>query len=110
MFARTRGGSARRGTGTGRSNELGSTMRAPMPSLADLRTEYRRATLDEHQVSPDPFDQFARWLDEARAADLPEVNAMTLATVASDARPQARIVLLKAFDPRGFVFFTNTQS
>ena len=85
-------------------------MREPMPSLADLRTEYRRATLDEHQVSPDPFDQFARWLDEARAADLPEVNAMTLATVARDGRPQARIVLLKAFDGRGFVFFTNTQS
>ena len=81
-----------------------------MPSLADLRTEYRRATLDEHQVSPDPFDQFARWLDEARAADLPEVNAMTLATVAHDGRPQARIVLLKAFDPQGFVFFTNTHS
>ena len=85
-------------------------MRGPMPSLADLRTEYRRASLDERQVSTDPFDQFSRWLDEARAADLPEVNAMTLATVARDGRPQARIVLLKAFDPRGFVFFTNTHS
>ena len=85
-------------------------MREPMPSLADLRTEYRRASLDERQVSPDPFDQFSRWLDEARAADLPEVNAMTLATVARDGRPQARIVLLKAFDERGLVFFTNTQS
>jgi pyridoxamine 5'-phosphate oxidase len=85
-------------------------MREPMPSLADLRTEYRRASLDERQVSTDPFDQFSRWLDEARAADLPEVNAMTLATVARDGRPQARIVLLKAFDPRGFVFFTNTRS
>jgi len=81
-----------------------------MPSLADLRTEYRRASLDERQVSPDPFDQFSCWLDEARAAELPEVNAMTLATVTHDGRPQARIVLLKAFDERGFVFFTNTLS
>jgi pyridoxamine 5'-phosphate oxidase len=85
-------------------------MRKPMPSLADLRTEYRRASLDERQVSPDPVEQFSRWLDEARTAELPEVNAMTLATVAVDGRPQARIVLLKAFDARGFVFFTNTQS
>ena len=81
-----------------------------MPSLADLRTEYRRASLDERQVSPDPFDQFSRWFDEALSADLPEVNAMTLATVAHEGRPQARIVLLKAFDARGFVFFTNSLS
>ena len=85
-------------------------MHVPMPSLADLRTEYRRASLDERQVSPDPFEQFSRWLDEARTADLPEVNAMTLATVGDDGRPQARIVLLKAFDARGFVFYTNTRS
>lgn len=82
----------------------------PMPSLADLRTEYRRASLDERQVSTDPFEQFSRWLDEARAADLPEPNAMTLATVAADGRPQARIVLLKGLDARGLVFFTNTRS
>ena len=82
----------------------------PMPSLADLRTEYRRASLDEREVSPDPFQQFARWFDEARAAELPEANAMTLATATPDARPAARIVLLKAFDERGFVFYTNTQS
>jgi len=82
----------------------------PMPSLADLRTEYRRASLDERQVSPDPFEQFARWFDEACAAALPEANAMTLATVSPEGRPAARIVLLKAFDERGFVFFTNTQS
>jgi pyridoxamine 5'-phosphate oxidase len=81
-----------------------------MPSLADLRTEYRRASLDEREVSPDPFQQFARWFDEARAAELPEANAMTLTTATPDGRPSARIVLLKAFDERGFVFYTNTQS
>lgn len=81
-----------------------------MPSLADLRTEYRRASLDEHGVAPDPFSQFARWFDEVRAAEILEANAMTLATVAADGRPQARIVLLKGFDPSGFVFFTNTRS
>jgi pyridoxamine 5'-phosphate oxidase len=81
-----------------------------MPSLADLRTEYRRASLDEREVSSDPFEQFNRWFDEARAAQLPEANAMTLATVSPEGRPGARIVLLKAFDARGFVFFTNTRS
>jgi pyridoxamine 5'-phosphate oxidase len=80
-----------------------------MPSLADLRTEYRRASLDERDVDPDPVTQFARWFDEARRAALDEANAMTLATVAGS-RPSARIVLLKAFDERGFVFFTNTHS
>jgi len=81
-----------------------------MPSLADLRTEYRRASLDERDVAPDPVAQFARWWDEARNAELPEPNAMTLASVSPDGRPAARIVLLKSFDARGFVFFTNLQS
>lgn len=81
-----------------------------MPSLADLRTEYRRASLDEREVSPDPIEQFARWFGEARAAELLEANAVTLATVSPEGRPGARIVLLKDFDERGFVFFTNTQS
>ena len=81
-----------------------------MPSLADLRTEYRRASLDEREVSSDPFEQFARWFNDTRAAELAEANAMSLATVTPDGRPAARIVLLKAFDERGFVFFTNTQS
>jgi pyridoxamine 5'-phosphate oxidase len=78
--------------------------------IAHLRTEYRLATLDESQVDADPFAQFARWFEEALHAQLPEVNAMTLATVGSDGRPAARIVLLKGFDRRGFVFFTNYAS
>ena len=79
-------------------------------SLADLRQEYALKTLDESQVLPDPLGQFALWMQEAIAAHLPEPTAMTLATVASDGRPSARIVLLKGCDPGGFVFYTNYQS
>jgi pyridoxamine 5'-phosphate oxidase len=81
-----------------------------MPSLADLRTEYMLASLDERDVAADPVEQFARWFDEARKAELVEANAMTLATCGPGGRPAARIVLLKEFDARGFVFYTNDQS
>jgi pyridoxamine 5'-phosphate oxidase len=79
-------------------------------NIAHLRTEYKRATLDEAQVDPDPYRQFACWFDEALKAQLPEANAMTLATAGVDQRPSARIVLLKGFDARGFVFYTNYAS
>jgi len=79
-------------------------------NIADLRTEYRRATLDESDVAPHPLRQFERWFDEAQKAQIPEPNAMTLATAGADGRPSARIVLLKGFDDRGFVFFTNYAS
>jgi pyridoxamine 5'-phosphate oxidase len=78
--------------------------------IADLRTDYMRETLDESDVAPDPFRQFEHWFDEAVKAQLPEPNAMTLATVGADGRPAARIVLLKGFDAQGFVFFTNYAS
>ena len=78
--------------------------------IANLRTDYKRETLDEGHVDGDPFRQFARWFDEAVKAEMPEPNAMTLATAGSDLRPSARIVLLKEFDNRGFVFFTNYAS
>ncbi len=78
--------------------------------LADLRTDYKREKLDEAQVDRDPFRQFGRWFEEVLAAKLPEPNAMTLATVGADGRPAARIMLLKDFDERGFVFYTNYQS
>lgn len=81
-----------------------------MKSLADLRTDYASASLDERDVAPDPLHQFARWFDEARAADPLEVNAMALATCGPGGRPTARIVLLKAFDARGFVFYSNERS
>ena len=79
-------------------------------SLADLRTEYKRASLDERDVAPDPFVQFRRWFAEAQDAQVPEPNAMSLCTVDEHGRPSARIVLLKEVDARGFVFYTNQES
>jgi pyridoxamine 5'-phosphate oxidase len=81
-----------------------------MPSLAELRVDYAMASLDERDVAADPVDQFARWFDEARRAEIREANAMTLATCGPDGSPSARIVLLKDFDARGFTFYTNRES
>jgi pyridoxamine 5'-phosphate oxidase len=79
-------------------------------SIADLRREYARARLDEKDVSRDPFAEFARWFAQAQAAAVEEPNAMTLATATPDGRPSARVVLLKGFDERGFIFFTDYRS
>lgn len=79
-------------------------------SLADLRREYSLAGLQERDLDPDPFRQFQRWLDEAVAGAVTEPNAMVLATVGSDGAPSSRVVLLKAVDARGFIFFTNYES
>jgi pyridoxamine 5'-phosphate oxidase len=78
--------------------------------IAGLRREYIGAGLDEASVSPDPMIQFKAWFDDALRAQLPMVNAMTLATACSDGRPAARMVLLKGVDSRGFVFYTDYQS
>lgn len=78
-------------------------------SVADLRQEYTRAGLRETDAAPDPIEQFRRWFEEALAAGLHEPNAMTLATATSDGRPAARVVLLKGFEERGFVFYTNYE-
>jgi pyridoxamine 5'-phosphate oxidase len=67
-------------------------------------------TLDESDLIDDPIELFRRWFDEAARAGMPQVNAMTLATVAGDGRPSARTVLLKGVDDRGFQFFTNYES
>ncbi|MCC6870549.1 MAG: pyridoxamine 5'-phosphate oxidase [Burkholderiales bacterium] len=79
-------------------------------SLAALRVDYGRATLDERDVGADPHEQFARWFAAATTAGVPEPNAMTLATVDAGGRPSARMVLLKEADSRGFVFYTNQDS
>ena len=79
-------------------------------SISDLRRDYARARLDEADVSHDPIVEFARWFAEAQEAQLPEPNAMTLATATAAGAPSARIVLLKAFDELGFVFFTDYRS
>jgi pyridoxamine 5'-phosphate oxidase len=76
----------------------------------DLRVDYARGELLESSVAADPFDQFSRWFADAQAAKLLEPNAMTLGTVGADGIPSGRIVLMKAFDERGFTFFTNYAS
>jgi pyridoxamine 5'-phosphate oxidase len=80
------------------------------PSLADLRKSYENGALDETSSQPDPMQQFEHWLSEAIKAEVPEPNAMTLATVGSNLRPSTRIVLIKDFDEHGIVWFTNYQS
>ncbi|HEU5218436.1 MAG TPA: pyridoxamine 5'-phosphate oxidase [Gemmatimonadales bacterium] len=79
-------------------------------SIADLRKAYALAELDERKVDRQPLRQFLAWLDEAVHADLPEPNAMTLATTTADGHPSARMVLLKGADDHGFVFFTDARS
>lgn len=81
-----------------------------MSDISDIRLSYERAVLDEADVAHDPFVQFARWLDEAIGAEIVEPNAMTVATVGIDGQPSARIVLLRGYDERGLVFFTNYES
>jgi len=79
-------------------------------TLADLRKEYSLAGLSEKDVAKDPYRQFEKWFQEAEAAKVHEPNAAVLATAARDGRPSARMVLLKAVDGRGFVFYTNYHS
>ncbi|MCD6077862.1 MAG: pyridoxamine 5-phosphate oxidase [Ramlibacter sp.] len=78
--------------------------------IADLRKSYERAELSEDASHADPLKQFDQWLTEAIAAQIPEPNAMTLATVGSDLRPSTRIVLVKGYDERGIAWYTNYES
>jgi pyridoxamine 5'-phosphate oxidase len=78
--------------------------------IADLRKSYERAELDEDASREDPLEQFGLWLQQALDAQVPEPNAMTLATVGADGRPSTRIVLIKGFDARGIVWYTNYES
>jgi pyridoxamine 5'-phosphate oxidase len=81
-----------------------------MTSLADLRKNYSLGSLDAADVDADPIRQFQTWFAQALDAQLPEPNAMTVATVDAEGRPAARILLIKGVDERGFVFFTNYDS
>lgn len=81
-----------------------------MSSIADIRKEYKQASLDEAEVGTDPVSFFSKWFTDAEEAAVNEVNAMTLATVDDQSRPHARIVLLKGAGEKGFTFFTNYQS
>jgi pyridoxamine 5'-phosphate oxidase len=78
--------------------------------IADLRKSYERDELDEAASAADPLQQFTLWMDQALKAALPEPNAMTLATVGADGRPSTRVVLIKGFDARGIVWYTNYES
>jgi pyridoxamine 5'-phosphate oxidase len=80
------------------------------PRIADLRKSYERAELDESASSADPLHQFEHWFEQALQAQVPEPNAMTLATVGEEGRPSSRIVLIKGFDERGLVWYTNYES
>jgi pyridoxamine 5'-phosphate oxidase len=79
-------------------------------SIASIRTDYQLASLSEGDVSSNPIDQFSIWFQQARTAEVSEVNAMSLSTVNSLGRPSSRIVLIKEFDQRGFSWFTNYDS
>jgi len=79
-------------------------------SIADLRKDYTLEDLNEEEIDPNPFIQFKIWFNQSVAAQLPEPNAMTLATCTPDGKPSARMVLLKDIDERGFVLFTNYKS
>ncbi len=79
-------------------------------SVADIRKSYEKSELLEETLQATPMDQFNLWFQQVLKANVPEVNAMTLATTTPDGRPSARIVLLKGYDDNGFVFFTNYQS
>eukprot|EP01056_Protomagalhaensia_sp_Gyna25_P002894 Protomagalhaensia_sp_Gyna_25__2893@NODE_2690_length_943_cov_216_994469_g2245_i0_p1_GENE_NODE_2690_length_943_cov_216_994469_g2245_i0NODE_2690_length_943_cov_216_994469_g2245_i0_p1_ORF_typecomplete_len214_score45_77Putative_PNPOx/PF01243_20/4_1e21PNP_phzG_C/PF10590_9/7_9e18Pyrid_ox_like/PF16242_5/3e07Pyridox_oxase_2/PF12766_7/0_00015TetR_C_28/PF17937_1/5_1TetR_C_28/PF17937_1/1_3e02_NODE_2690_length_943_cov_216_994469_g2245_i089730 len=78
-----------------------------MTDLANLRRDYLRATLDEASVAATPVEQFRKWCEEAIAAGIADPNAACLSTAGADGRPLSRILLVKAYDEQGFVFFTN---
>lgn len=79
------------------------------PDIASIRRDYQQGDLDLDQVHLDPLQQFDQWFHAAVDSEVPEPNAMSLSTVV-EGRPANRIVLLKDFDPKGFVFYTNYQS
>ncbi|MDT0631648.1 pyridoxamine 5'-phosphate oxidase [Rubrivirga sp. S365] len=82
----------------------------PPDHVAGLRESYERGALDAADLPATPLALFERWFADAQAADVPEPNAMTLATVGADGAPSARVVLLKGVDERGFAFYTNYES
>ena len=81
-----------------------------MLNIADIRKDYMLESLSEKDIADNPLQQFEKWWQQSIESNIDEVNAMTLATVNSDGKPSARIVLLKGYDENGFVFFTNYQS
>jgi len=93
-----------------KSSRPKSRILTPMSKLSELRKSYEQGELDESIAADQPLIQFKQWLDQALASEIPEPNAMTLATVNAQGRPSTRIVLIKGFDERGIVWFTNYDS
>lgn len=91
-------------------NSNSNSSRNTPSSIASLRKSYERAELNEDASHANPLDQFAHWLQEAIQGELPEPNAMTVATVGSDLRPSTRVVLIKGYDAGGIVWYTNYDS
>ena len=81
-----------------------------MADLRDLRKTYERDTLTDDRAATDPLVQFGYWMQEALDAEVPEPNAMTVATVGADGRPSSRVVLIKSFDAQGIVWYSNYES
>ena len=78
--------------------------------IGDYRREYAKGGLNRKDLSDSPFEQFEQWFTQAMEADIPDASALSLATVSSDGKPTQRTVLLKLFDEKGFIFFTNYTS
>ena len=81
-----------------------------MNDIARLRKSYEKSELDESASRADPMEQFGLWFQQALDGQLPEPNAMTLATVGADGRPSTRVVLIKGYDASGIVWYTNYES
>src|SRR5215831_7016130 len=79
-------------------------------NVASIRKDYSQRALVESEIDSDPIKQFAKWWQDALDAEIVEVNAMTLATASADGMPSARVMLLKGFSEKGFMFFTNYNS
>ena len=78
--------------------------------IGDYRREYLKGGLKREDLSDSPFELFEKWFTQAMDADIPDASAMTLATVSANGKPTQRTVLLKLFDEKGFIFFTNYSS
>ena len=78
--------------------------------IGDYRREYTKGGLNRKDLSDSPFEQFEKWFTQAIEANIPDASAMTLATVSATGKPTQRTVLLKLFDEKGFIFFTNYSS
>jgi pyridoxamine 5'-phosphate oxidase len=78
--------------------------------IQDLRKNYKLKSLDQKDVLENPYEQFSLWFEEAMSSQLPEPNAMILATATKDGKPSVRTLLLKGFDEKGFIFYTNYES